>query len=264
MFFYLFLQIYIKLFNNINIFDIILVKVIIKMNKIKKYYKYILLIMLYFLCEEHFIIFFMNDLGIKYSTLPFSIKNLLLITEALIYVCLVILLFKKEIKNGIKDLKENFNDRAYLSIKCWAIGFIIMGISSLILSFVLKKSLSGNESIIRENIQKAPVYMIISCCFLAPLFEELIFRKMLSVIIKNKYLFIVLSGFIFGALHVIGTSESMIEYLYIIPYGAMGSSFAYLLSKTDNIALPIAVHMLHNSILILKQIIGGLLWKKGN
>ena len=136
------------------------------MNKINKYYKYILLILLYFLCEEHFIIFLMSDLGIKYSTLPFSIKNLLLITEALIYVCLIILLFKKEIKNGIKDLKENFNDRAYLSMKCWAIGFLIMGISSLILSFVLKKSLSGNESIIRENIQKAPIYMIISCCTL--------------------------------------------------------------------------------------------------
>ena len=223
----------------------------------KKSYRYILLIILYFMCQCGFFILILNHFGINYKELSATYKNIILIIDSLIYVGILLYLFRKEIKFGINDLKKHFKDRAYTAIMCWAIGFLIMGISSIIISYILKEPTSGNEAIIRAEIKKAPIYMIISCCVTAPLFEELLFRKMPSTILKNKYLFIIFSGLIFGLLHVIGTSSSPLEYLYIIPYGAMGSSFAYLLYKTDNLTLPILVHMLHNTILVLRQIIGG-------
>ena len=99
--------------------------------------------------------------------------------------------------------------------------------------------------------------MLFSCSIVAPVLEEMTFRRALNGLIKNKWIFIILSGVIFGLLHIIGSYKSPMDLLYIIPYGSMGCAFAYLLSKTDNITLPIIIHMMHNTILVLMQIIRG-------
>ena len=154
-------------------------------------------------------------------------------------------------------MKKNFTDRALLSINCWVVGCLIMTISSMLISLVLKQEVSENESLVRESIKLAPLYMLFTCSIVAPIFEEMVFRRSLYGLIKHKWLFILLSGLSFGLLHVIGNYNSALDFLYVIPYGAMGCCFAYLLSKTNNITLPIIIHMLHNTILVSVQIIGG-------
>ena len=46
-------------------------------------------------------------------------------------------------------------------------------------------------------------------------------------------------------------STSLIEILYIIPYGALGFFFAKAFYETDNIFSSISVHMIHNTIAVL-------------
>ena len=226
-------------------------------NKIKRNYKYISVFLLYLLYQIGFIPSIINAFGFNLYKLP-KIPRLLTITITdLIYIALLLIMFKDKIKEGYADLKQNFKARVNISATCWAIGCIIMFISTTIISFIVKKDVSSNEALVRESIKLAPLYMLFTCSIVAPIFEEMVFRKALYGIIRKKWLFIVASGLSFGLLHVIGSYTSPLDFLYVIPYGAMGFSFAYLLTKTNNIILPILIHMIHNTILVISQILGG-------
>ncbi len=222
----------------------------------KKNSKFLIVILLYLLYQSNFIISLISSLGINVYSIPRTPRIFLFAFTDLIYIVILILMFKKEIVKGLKDLKENFLNRAILSLNCWVVGCVIMTVSSIIIGLILGQNVSQNESLVRESIEVAPLYMLFTCSIIAPIFEEMVFRRSLYGLVKVKWLFIVLSGVLFGLLHVLGSYNSILDFLYIIPYGAMGSCFAYLLIKTKNITLPIIVHMLHNTILVLVQIIG--------
>ena len=222
----------------------------------KKNSKFLIVILLYLLYQSNFIIAFISSLGINVNSIPRTPRIFLFAFTDLIYIVILILMFKKEIIKGLKGLKENFLNRAILSLNCWVVGCVIMTVSSIIIGLILDQNVSQNESLVRENIKIAPLYMLYTCSIIAPIFEEMVFRRSLYGLVKVKWLFIVLSGVLFGLLHVLGSYNSILDFLYVIPYGAMGSCFAYLLTKTKNITLPIIVHMLHNTILVLVQIIG--------
>lgn len=231
-------------------------------NKYLKYtfvnnYKYIVTIMLYFLYQINFFPSLIISLGFNFFKLPKTPRMLILGLTDLVYIVLLILMYKKEIKKGLVDLKKNFKSRASIMVNCWLIGCIIMFISSFLISFIIKKDVSTNEALVRESIKLAPIYMLFTCSIIAPIFEEMVFRNSLYGLIKKKWAFIIISGLAFGLLHVIGNYTSPLDFLYIIPYGAMGSSFAYLFVTTNNITLPIAIHMIHNTILVITQILGG-------
>ena len=61
------------------------------------------------------------------------------------------------------------------------------------------------------------------------------------------------SGLLFGLVHVIG-ADNPLEYLLIIPYGALGMMFAKTINETDNVYSTILLHMLHNGCLTLLAI----------
>ncbi len=226
-------------------------------NWFKKNNKFLITILLYILYQSNFIIAFISSFGISISKIPKIPRIFCFFISDLIYVIVLILIFKNEIKKGIKDLKENFNNRAILSLNCWILGCLLMTISSVVISLILKQDISTNEALVRQSIKTAPLYMLFTCSIVAPIFEELVFRRSLYGLIKFKWLFILISGLGFGLLHVLGSYNNPLDFLYIIPYGSMGCAFAYLLTKTNNIVLPIIIHMLHNTVLVISQILGG-------
>lgn len=223
----------------------------------QKNYKFIITILIYILYQCNFILAIIQSLGLNISSLPRIPRIACFMVSDMIYVVIILLMFKKEIKAGIKDIKEHAIDRSLLAVNCWIAGCLIMTISSLLISRVLNQGISENEALVRQGIKIAPVYMLFTCAIVAPILEEMVFRRSLRGFIKFKWLFILVSGLGFGLLHVLGSYSNPLDFLYVVPYGAMGCAFAYLYSKSDNIVLPIAVHMLHNTILVLVQIFGG-------
>lgn len=224
-------------------------------NWFKQNWKFLLTIIIYILFQGNFLISLANSFGLKISSLPKNIRVYALFTNDLIYVGTIIILFWKEIKNGLTDLKNNFTKRVLISVYCWLIGCIIMSTSSIIIDLITGQSVSNNEALVRESIMIAPIYMLFTCSVVAPVLEEMVFRRALKGLIKDNWIFIITSGVVFGLLHIIGSYRTHFDLLYIIPYGAMGFSFAYLLSKTKNITLPILIHMIHNFILVIIQIL---------
>lgn len=158
---------------------------------------------------------------------------------------------KKDFKPFFKSFWKNFEE----SFKYYIIGLGIMIASNLIISFIVGGSTADNEELVRSSIDLAPLLMFIEVSIYAPLAEELLFRKSIREVVNNKWLYIFISGFIFGALHVVGT-ENPLEYLYLIPYCSLGFTFAYIYSKTNNIYSTISIHAAHNTITMLLYLIG--------
>lgn len=100
----------------------------------------------------------------------------------------------------------------------------------------LEPVISDNQNIIEMLTGSAPVMMIISATVFASINEELIFRGCVHRIIKNKKVFVTVSGLIFGLMHVTNSVAFIIEIL------VLGVILSFLienttLSKNDKIKL---------------------------
>lgn len=173
-------------------------------------------------------------------------------------ICLLIILiiiYRRELIKEFKLFKKNLLENLDTGIKYWLIGLLVMMISNIIITYILGLNQAQNEQAVQKMINKMPIMMLITAGFIAPITEEITFRKTFKNIFLNKYLFIILSGLVFGSMHVITSYSNPLELLYIIPYGSLGMTFATMYYKTDTIYTSISMHMLHNTILTLVSIL---------
>lgn len=194
-------------------------------------------------------------IGIDYNDLSLNSKVFYLMTTELIYLLILFYVFKDQIKKNFKDFKNNF--KAYISkyMQYWALAFSLMLISNMFIVTLFPNSIATNQEIVNSNLMVAPFYMIISAVVFAPFLEEIIFRLGFRYIFKTDTLFIIASGLVFGSLHVIGSYQNLVDLIYVIPYSIPGFVFAYTLVKSQNIFIPISLHLFHNGIMMFVQVI---------
>ena len=191
-------------------------------------------------------------LGIDISNLSDTTKIIITFINDLLFLGLLIGVYYKTLKKDmVKYFKYNFKDNIKQAISYWLIGLGIMFVSNLIISIIMNGELAENEESVRYLIQIAPLYMVFQLVVYAPITEELIFRKSIRDIISNNYLFAIISGLIFGGLHVISSLTNIWGLLYLIPYCSLGIAFGFLYAKSDNIFSTMSVHAMHNSLALL-------------
>ena len=226
--------------------------------KIKEIIKFILIFLLYLLYSD-IIIIILTKLGVNIKVLPNNLKIAYMFLINLSLMIMLFIFYSKSIKENLKDLKLNFKSYIKDNFKYYVIGLLIMIISNIIISFFIEGN-STNETLIREYINIMPIYMIFSSCIYAPFTEEMVFRKSLRNCFNNKVLYILLSGLIFGSMHLLSASN-LVELVFLIPYSSLGCVFAYMYYKTNNIFVPMTFHMVHNTIIVINYllmlIIGG-------
>ena len=165
------------------------------------------------------------------------------------------LIYRKDLRKEWKKFKDNFWDNINLGFYAWFIGLVIMFVSNIIISFVLKGGSAQNEQAVQGMIRTIPLLMVINAGFIAPFNEEIVFRKTLKDIFKNIYVFMFASFLLFGGAHVIESAKTLIDWLYIIPYGSLGAAFAYAYYKTDTIFTSMSLHIFHNLVLCAMSIV---------
>ena len=189
---------------------------------------------------------------IDLSKISLTNKIIYLTISDIILLIIYLLIYKKTIK---KDFKNFFNKDILNNIKTplkyWIIGLIIMITSNYIIISLTNITITQNEQAVRTLIEKSLPFMIFESIIYAPITEEIIFRKSIKDIIENKYIYIIISGFIFGFMHIIRSTTNYKELLFIIPYGAVGAMFALTYHKTNNIFSTIFIHSLHNSLTLI-------------
>lgn len=195
--------------------------------------------------------FIFNILNIEKITPKWSV--ILNGIVSLIIACLLILLYRKELKEEFKIFKDNLSENIDIGIKYWLIGLLGMMASNIILSIVLNAGQAENEELVQEMIHTLPYLLIISAGIIAPINEEIVFRKVFKDNIKNKIIFVLVAGIIFGYMHVAGATN-LLQFLYIIPYSCLGISFAVMYNKTNTVFTSISMHMFHNLALTILSI----------
>lgn len=193
-------------------------------------------------------------LGINTATLPLVVKVIYMIAYETVMLALILLIFYPKLKKDFADMRQNHMNYYSKYFKYWLIGLLIMMISNLLITQFTSNEMASNEQAVQSLFDISPIYIFFSAVIFAPLVEELVFRQGIRNIIPNKLLFIIVSGLVFGGLHVISSDmTSLTELFYLVPYCAPGIIFAYILAETDNIFVSIGLHFMHNGLLIALQ-----------
>lgn len=205
---------------------------------------------------------------LKFSVILFlflNSKNILLLLNKIIKVNGIIeislsfiislvayLLYKKDLKKELIKFKKKKKEYIKLAFKLFSVLLAVKFITAVIiviLSEILNISLviSENQEIINDILKVNPLYIFIAAVIIAPFLEEVIFRLGVRKVIKNNYLFIIISGLIFGLLHVFPTTVGLTKALIDgINYVTIGLLFSYFYVKHKNIYIIILLHGVNN------------------
>lgn len=227
-----------------------------KLEKFETYVKNALLgilsLIIYFILPKLNGIFF-AIFNIDTSNLSLNIRIIYSTIFDILIIALIILIFNKSLKKEFKDFKKNHQEYYKNYFKYYLIGLLLMMFSNVVIAMISNGGTAGNQESINKLFEISPLYVYFASVIYAPIVEELVFRKAIRNIIPNGILFILVSGIVFGGLHIIGNVEVWYDLLYLIPYSIPGLIFAYILYKTDNIFVSMGLHFLHNGVLIALQ-----------
>ena len=193
------------------------------------------------------------------------IKNemLCVIISDVIYIGVLYLIYCKDLNDEFKLYFKNFKDNFKYSFKIYILGYMAMIFFNLIIYFVLK-DISSNESQVREMLYNNTFLTMINIVLIAPISEEIIFRKSLRPLFNNRWFYVIVSGLLFGGAHILtnilNNDFVISDLLYVLPYGCLGGSFALMDYNSKTTFSSMVIHCLHNTItaiLLLITYFGG-------
>lgn len=161
---------------------------------------------------------------------------------------IILLLMRRDLQAPVR---EDAADTG--GIILWSIGGFFLALASQIIAVNIEVNLlniesgSENTAIIMEIARQTPLFIIIPA-IIAPIIEELIFRKIIfGTFYKRMNFFVaaIASSLIFGIIHM--------ELEHLLIYTSMGFVFAYIYVRTKRIIVPIIVHMALNTMSVIAQ-----------
>ena len=182
----------------------------------------------------------------NYIEVSIQAQRIFLMLGELITIFFIFILYKEEILKELKKFKENILYYIETYFPYWIIMLVIMTVVANIVEIFVKDG-PANQNLIEEAIKQTPILIGISVMTLAPLTEELIFRLSLRKVFKNDIIYILMSGLIFGFIHIIAGENIINELPYLLTYSIPGFVFAYSYIKSKNIMVPIFLHFIHNT-----------------
>lgn len=199
---------------------------------------------------------FITLFGIHVNDLSYTLKCIYMIGYDALLTLIIIYIYRKNFIPNFKDLKKHFKEYVDKYIKYWFLMLGLMFLSNIIITNFTTNEVADNQQAIVDLLKSFPLYTVIITVLIAPIEEELVFRlSFRKIFAKTNFIFILFSGLFFGSMHVIGSFESLTDLLFIIPYSIPGFIFAYLYTKTNNICVPISLHMLHNGVMMILQLL---------
>ena len=184
-----------------------------------------------------------------------TLYYIVLFSVNLLRAVLIFLLHFKDLKKEFKSFKSNFWEYSDVAVKYWLVGIAVMAVTNVLISLLTPSKMAVNETEVRSMISSAPIISLLLTTITAPVSEELIFRKSFRDVFHDKYKYIIISGVVFGAMHVVTSYSSLFDLLYIIPYSSLGIAFACICYKTKNTFPSMLVHAIHNGAITLVTII---------
>ena len=180
------------------------------MKKYKDLIKLLLSFIIFFFASYLLVIFIKYGLKIDISNIEYHGLAIIQLILSFLSTVLYTLLYFDVIKSSFNNLSKN-GKRLTHFISAVVIGFIALYVTQIIANYLenilfflagIERDIVENQRLVDELLGSAPIITIISACLLGPIEEELLFRGAIGQVLKNKKVFITVSGLIFGLVHV--------------------------------------------------------------
>ena len=168
---------------------------------------------------------------------------------------IIIYTYYKDFLNDFKDLKIN-KKKLLIGLKAFIIGLVLyVGLNAILkLGVNLEQD---NTNAMLNVYSKIPVLFVFASVFYYPIIEEIVFKKTFKEFITNKWLFVVVTGFITAFFTLALSLNSITSLLYFIPIAVFSMTFSYIYYETDNILVAIFYRILYNVIPSLVALVYG-------
>lgn len=201
------------------------------------------------------LIAFIICLGILLFGSKIITKFWMLIVFYVVILSLMIGVFYKQLIHDFKIFKSYFKEYFVLILKTWGKALVLIMITTIIIQIITNTTQANNQIALQNSFNSNPVFIAILAMFYAPIAEELMFRGVFRKFIKNKKLFIIVSGVIFGLMHVIDDSKTLAEFSYVFVYSILGIYLAGIYAKTNNLCTNIFMHFMQNTLSVIGMIL---------
>ena len=172
----------------------------------------------------------------------------------LVLTATLILINKNELR---KVFARRFSGKDILkTIVCFIIFFAFVTVSGIGLQLVLgvlEIEIIGSPAawVAQQFFVIFPIGVFISTVIAAPIWEEIVFRMAGKHLIKNKFLFVVITTFLFVFIH---TGPLYLDRGLFYAFAGIGYAIIYLITKDIRIA--IGVHFLNNLLAAIMILLG--------
>lgn len=201
------------------------------------------------------LIAFIICLGILLFGSKIITKFWMLIVFYVVILSLMIGVFYKQLIHDFKIFKSYFKEYFVLILKTWGKALVLIMITTIIIQIITNTTQANNQIALQNSFNSNPVFIAILAMFYAPIAEELMFRGVFRKFIKNKKLFVIVSGVVFGLMHVIDDSKTLAEFSYIFVYSILGIYLAGIYAKTNNLCTNIFMHFMQNTLSVIGMIL---------
>lgn len=179
----------------------------------------------------------------------------MLIVFYVVILSLMIGVFYKQLIHDFKIFKSYFKEYFVLILKTWGKALVLIMITTIIIQIITHTTQANNQIALQNSFNSNPVFIAILAMFYAPIAEELMFRGVFRKFIKNKKLFVIVSGVVFGLMHVIDDSKTLAEFSYVFVYSILGIYLAGIYAKTNNLCTNIFMHFMQNTLSVIGMIL---------
>ena len=199
--------------------------------------------------------------GIVYTPDNYFLYSVIDLLASALVIIFLLIQHRKTLKEDIKKILSNKHGLLkYLGLI--VLGYIMLinleavfAVIERIIAFIFSINMGtpDNQEKVEIIIHSSPILMAISACLLAPLEEELLFRGSIRKTIKNKGVFIAVSGLFFGLLHI--TDNYILLVLIILLGFALSQIINSNKAKKDKILLSVISLVISTCIFIVGMII---------
>lgn len=217
----------------------------------KKLLSKIFIVMLYFIIPYYTLIL-LNTFKVD-DILSLLIQ--LIVNFILLFI--VVKVLKKDLKKEYKVFKRNKCKYLKQGLGIFILGLLLYYVATFVIHmlFPILFEIDQNYNIMLDNFNKVPILLVINTVFYYPVIEELVFKSIFRDVIKNKWLFIIITGLLNAFFQVIFTSNDYMSYLFIIPNSILCMTFSYMYYKTKNVITPVIYRIAYNLLLNIANLI---------
>lgn len=194
-----------------------------------------------------------NVISVVFSTFKITNTTMISFFADLAFLICIVFVYKDNLKNDFENLKNDYKiSKIVKTVIMWVVIIFVFNILMGALTEIIYPNIAAddNTSAITSLLDASTLYTVFKTMIFAVIAEELLYRESVSDVVKNKYLFILVSSVIYTLLNFIFVGfESINIIVYILPYflPALLFSIAYV-KNNNNIIILMLIKFFYNLI----------------